>query len=99
MIKRLVLTSILATTVVTGPTASKATTYPGLLRITEVQDDVVVGVDANGFEWSFSEEGNDYMADDLCSVIYDDKRTEIIFDDEIVAHRYVGTVDMFMDFN
>lgn len=98
MIKRLVLTAILATTVAT-PTPKANTYYPGLLRITEVQDDVVVGVDANGFEWSFSEEGNDYMADDLCSVVYDDKGTEIIFDDEIVAHRYVGTVDMFMDFN
>lgn len=99
MIKRLVLTSILATTVVTGPTASKATTYPGLLRITEVQDDVVVGIDANGFEWSFAEVGHDYETGDLCAVIYDDNGTEIIFDDEIVAHRYVGTVDMFMDFN
>lgn len=95
MIKRLVLTSILATTVVTGPTASKATTYPGLLRITEVQDDVVVGVDANGFEWSFSEEGNDYMEDDLCAVVFDDCGTEIIFDDEIVSHRYVGTTKMY----
>lgn len=98
MIKRLVLTTILATTVA-APTPKANTYYPGLLRITEVQDDVVVGVDANGFEWSFSEEGNDYMADDLCSVVYDDKGTEIIFDDEIVAHRYVGTIDMFMDFN
>lgn len=99
MIKKMILSTILATTVVAAPTPKANTYYPGLLRITEVQDDVVVGVDANGFEWSFSEEGNDYMADDLCSVIYDDKRTEIIFDDEIVAHRYVGTVDMFMDFN
>lgn len=99
MIKKALLTAVLATTVVTTPTPKANTYYPGLLRITEVQDDVVVGVDANGFEWSFSEEGNDYMADDLCSVVYDDKGTEIIFDDEIVAHRYVGTIDMFMDFN
>ena len=97
MIKKALLTAVLATTVAT-PTPKANTYYPGLLRITEVQDDLVVGVDANGFEWSFSEEGNDYMADDLCAVIYDDKGTEIIFDDEIVAHRYVGTVDMFMDF-
>lgn len=94
MIKKMILSTILATTVVTTPTP-KANYYPGLLRITEVQDDVVVGVDANGFEWSFSEEGNDYMADDLCSVIFDDKGTEIIFDDEIVSHRYVGTTEMY----
>lgn len=94
MLKKLVLTTILASTLVSGP-AKANTYYPGLLRITEVQDDVVVGVDANGFEWSFSEEGNDYMTDDLCSVVYDDKGTEIIFDDEIVSHRYVGTTKMY----
>lgn len=94
MIKKALLTAVLATTVAT-PTPKANTYYPGLLRITEVQEDMVVGVDANGFEWSFSEEGNDYMADDLCSVIFDDKGTEIIFDDEIVSHRYVGTTKMY----
>lgn len=73
----------------------KTTTYPGLLRVTATEKEVVVGVDANGFEWEFAEVGHDYEAGDLCAVIYDDKGTEIIFDDEIVAHRYVGTTEMY----
>ena len=75
--------------------APKAKQYPGLLRVTEVQGDEVTGVDANGFIWSFEAEGNDYEEDDLCAVIYDDMGSEIIFDDEIVAHRYVGTTKMY----
>lgn len=94
MLKKLVLTTMLASTLVSGP-AKANTYYPGLLRITEVQDNLVVGVDANGFEWSFSEEGNDYMVNDLCAVVFDSCGTEIIFDDEIVSHRYVGTTEMY----
>ena len=75
--------------------APKAKQYPGLLRVTEVQGDEVTGVDANGFIWSFEAEGNDYEEDDLCAVIYDDQETEIIFDDKIVSHRYVGTTKMY----
>ena len=95
--KKRIIATLMATVVMATPVQAtpKAKQYPGLLRVTEVQGDEVTGVDANGFIWSFEAEGNDYEEDDLCAVIYDDKGTEIIFDDEIIAHKYVGTTKMY----
>lgn len=86
--------SVFAVTASATPQTEKGD-YPGLLKVTEVQGDTVVGVDANGFLWDFVSEGNDYDVNDLVSVIYDNKKTEIIFDDEIIQARYVGTTEMY----
>lgn len=94
LLSTVVVSSVYAVTASATPQTEKGN-YPGLLRVTEVQGDEVTGVDANGFIWSFEAEGNDYEEDDLCAVIYDDMGSEIIFDDEIVAHRYVGTTKMY----
>lgn len=72
-----------------------AAEYPGLLRITEVRDSIVVGTDANGNEWTFLDLCEDWEPDDLCGVIYDDMGTPIIYDDEIRQTRYVGYVELY----
>lgn len=81
--------------ILAGAKATYAAEYPGLLRVESVNGSNVSGVDANGFTWQFCQDGNDYFTGDLCAVIYDDKGTKIIFDDEIVSARYVGTVEMY----
>ena len=72
-----------------------AAEYPGLLRITEVRDSIVVGTDANGNEWTFLDPCEDWQPDDLCGVIFDDMDTPIIYDDEIRQTRYVGFVELY----
>lgn len=69
--------------------------YPGLLRISEVRDSIVVGTDANGNEWTFLDPCEDWEPDDLCGVIYDDMDTPIIYDDEIRQTRYVGYAELY----
>ena len=49
--KKLMASLIIMATLITTPVY--AAEYPGLLRITEVRDSIVVGVDANGNEWTF----------------------------------------------
>lgn len=73
-----------------------AAEYPGLLRISEVRDSVIVGVDANGNEWLFCDPCEDWQNGDLCAVIFDDKGTpNYIYDDVITEMRYVGYVELY----
>ena len=87
------LTIIIA--VITLTTTVYATEYPGLLRITEVQDNVVTGVDANKVAFRFVDVNEEWDVGDLCAVIFEDKGTEIIYDDEIKQTRYVGYIELF----
>lgn len=71
-----------------------ATEYPGLLRISETRDSIVIGIDANGNEWAFLDP-EDWEKGDLCAVIFENKGTPIIYDDEIRQTRYVGYLDLY----
>lgn len=93
--KKLIAVATLGVTMLMGALTVNAAEYPGLLRVESVNGSNVSGVDANGFTWQFCQDGNDYFTGDLCAVIYDDKGTELFFDDEIVSARYVGTVEMY----
>lgn len=77
------------------PVTVYAAEYPGLLRITEVRDSIVTGVDANGNEWTFLDPCEEWEPDDLCGVIFDDEGTPIIYDDTIKQTRYVGFVELY----
>lgn len=90
----LIILGILAMTVLAA-TPAFAAEYPGLLRITEVRDSIVTGVDANGNEWTFLDPCEEWEPDDLCGVIFDDEGTPIIYDDTIKQTRYVGFVELY----
>jgi len=91
--KKLMASLIIMAALITTPVY--ASEYPGLLRISEVRNSVIVGVDANGNEWLFCDPCEDWMEGDLCGVIYDDMGTPIIYDDEIRQTRYVGYADLY----
>lgn len=74
-----------------------ASEYPSLLRITEVQDNVVTGIDANGFTFRFVDVYEEWDVDDLCAVIFDDEGTTQIYDDTIKQVRYVGAIEMYAE--
>lgn len=90
----LIILGILAMTVL-ATTPVYASEYPSLLRITEVQDNVVTGINANGFTFRFVDVYEEWDVGDLCAVIFDDKGTTQIFDDEIRQIRYVGYTDLY----
>jgi hypothetical protein len=91
--KKLMASLIIMATLITTPVY--ASEYPSLLRITEVQDNVVTGIDANGFTFRFVDVYEEWDVDDLCAVIFDDKGTTSIYDDEIRQTRYVGYADLY----
>lgn len=93
--KKLMASLIIMATLITTPVY--AAEYPGLLRITEVQDNIVMGIDANGFAFRFVDVYEKWDVDDLCAVIFDDEGTTQIFDDTIKQVRYVGTMEMYAE--
>ena len=92
MRKGIVLTALLCL-LMTTPV--KAAEYPGLLRVTETDNEVIVGADSNGITFRFIDLSEDWYVGDLAAVIFDDNGTEIIFDDTIKDVRYVGFIELY----
>lgn len=84
---------IVAASLVAAPV--HAAEYPGLLKVTEVQPEYVTGIDGNGNAWEYDVDGDDWEKGDLVAVIFEDNGTEVIFDDDIIAARYVGYAEMY----
>lgn len=78
--------------VFTGGTAAKIEEIYPLTTIvieTDYITDVVTVEDFNGNQWQF-EVVEDWMVDDICSLIMYNNGTEIIYDDQIVKAHYNG---------
>lgn len=65
--------------------------YPMTAVVNEIKDDSVYCVDYNGNIWVF-EDSEDWQEDDIVSLLIDDMGTTTIYDDEIIALHYSGTV-------
>lgn len=65
--------------------------YPTTAIVSEVnyEENLVSVEDFNGNVWQFTET-DDWEIGDICSMIMDSKKTERIYDDEILSVRYSG---------
>ena len=62
---------------------------------TETETFEITFVTANGHKWYFYSEDPDWFVNDIISVTFTNKGTQDITDDEIIATRYSGTIEMF----
>lgn len=65
--------------------------------VTEINEteNLITVTCANGNMFEFTDEEEDWMCGDLCSLIMYDKGTEIVGDDIIVSTRYGGYLELF----
>lgn len=77
---------------------AQAETYPDVLMVVDLDEheDVVIAVDFNGNEWTWTGI-EDLFPGDMVAVVMDDQGTETIYDDEIIDLRYCGWIEGWMD--
>lgn len=75
-----------------------STLYPLTTVVTEIniKTDMVYCTDTNGNTWSLTGV-EDYSTGDIVSLLINNKGTEAIYDDEIINHKYCGTMDMLSE--
>jgi len=77
---------------------AQAETYPAALMVVDLDEheDMVIAVDFNGNEWTWTGI-EDIFPGDMIAVVMDDRDTEAIYDDEIIDLRYCGWIEGWMD--
>lgn len=79
-----------------GRAVQKATynqhTYPLSTVIECVNGNEIIAKDFNGNLWTFTDNTEDWIKGDICSLIMHDNYTSIIYDDEIIKAQYSGFV-------
>lgn len=79
-----------------GRAVQKATynqhTYPLSTVIECVHENEVTAKDFNGNLWTFTDNFEDWIKGDICSLIMHDNYTDIIYDDTIIKAQYSGFV-------
>jgi len=77
---------------------AQAETYPAALMVVDLDEheDMVIAVDFNGNEWTWTGI-EDIFPGDMIAVVMDDQDTEAIYDDEIIDLRYCGWIEGWMD--
>jgi hypothetical protein len=77
---------------------AQAETYPAALMVVDLDEheDMVIAVDFNGNEWTWTGI-EDIFPGDMIAVVMDDQGTETIYDDEIIDLRYCGWIEGWMD--
>lgn len=79
-----------------GRAVQKATynnhTYPLSTVVECVHENEVTTRDFNGNLWTFTDDTEDWVKGDICSLIMHDNYTSIIYDDEIIKAQYSGFV-------
>ena len=77
---------------------AQAETYSAVLMVVDLDEheDMVIAVDFNGNEWTWTGI-EDIFPGDMIAVVMDDQGTEIIYDDEIIDLRYCGWIEGWMD--
>lgn len=73
---------------------NKSNNYALTTVVTEIntETDEVTCVDFNGNDWIFKGV-EDWTVGDYCSMVLNDKGTDVIYDDEIVSVSYSGWLD------
>lgn len=68
--------------------------YPQTFMVISVDyyENLVTIKDFNGYTWQFWG-AEDWIENDICSAIMDNRGTESIFDDEVVSVRYSGWIE------
>ena len=71
-----------------------ANLYPQTFIVVSVDsyENLVTIKDFNGYTWQFWG-AEDWIENDICSAIMDNRGTESIFDDEVVSVRYSGWIE------
>lgn len=69
------------------------TLYPAAGIVTEVRPDGATVTTATGI--AYEVDGDDWVQGDLCAMIMHRTGNQYVMDDEVVASRYVGALDMF----
>lgn len=99
--KRKLLTAILTVTLsisalLIGRAVQKVTynnhTYPLSTVIECVNGNEITAKDFNGNLWTFTDNTEDWLKGDICSLIMHDNYTDIIYDDTIIKAQYSGFV-------
>ncbi len=79
-----------------GRAVQKATynqhTYPLSTVVECVNGNEVTAKDFNGNLWTFTDNTEDWIKGDICSLIMHDNYTDIIYDDTIIKAQYSGFV-------
>ena len=79
-----------------GRAVQKATynqhAYPLSTVIECVNGNEIIAKDFNGNLWTFTDNTEDWIKGDICSLIMHDNHTSIIYDDEIIKAQYSGFV-------
>lgn len=79
-----------------GRAVQKATynqhTYPLSTVIECVNGNEITTKDFNGNLWTFTDNSEDWIKGDICSLIMHDNYTNIIYDDTIIKAQYSGFV-------
>ena len=78
-------------------TAKTSKIYPTTGVVTEIsyEEDSVTLTDATGETWMFYG-CEDWQKGDICSLLMDDKGTELIYDDEILKPIYSGVISDYI---
>ena len=66
--------------------------YPLSTVVECVNGNEVTTKDFNGNLWTFTDDTEDWVKGDICSLIMHDNYTSIIYDDEIIKAQYSGFV-------
>lgn len=99
--KRKLLTAILTVTLsisalFIGRAVQKVTynnhTYPLSTVVECVNGNEITAKDFNGNLWTFTDNTEDWIKGDICSLIMYDNYTDIIYDDTIIKAQYSGFV-------
>jgi len=69
--------------------------YPETMVVREVNGNQILAECANGNVFRFEDDGEDWVEGDLVGTIMFSWGTPKVYDDEIIATKYVGTADMF----
>lgn len=67
-------------------------TYPLSTVIECVNGNEITAKDFNGNLWTFTDNTEDWLKGDICSLIMHDNYTDIIYDDTIIKAQYSGFV-------
>lgn len=89
-------TLILLMTLILNTAQIKTENYPLTTVITcvDYESDVVIAMDFNGNMWEF-EGCNDWIEGDVCSMIMNNRGTDVIYDDVIIDMKYCGWVEQW----